>query len=426
MATAPKLDPFAESTVERFAPHVHDLQQFFGARGVSFGSAEDLSSFVARLESDASFRDETASMVRAVIYRERDGVSRLELMELLATAASGTQADHVALPELREAVRKLMTFVESVFRTRWNPGAAVGGPAPRLVRQEPEKAEAFSEEVEEEVAPPLAQPGPVVHPTTDLFYRAQVVAKGGVAETLAEERKVESVARSDAKAAESGVPAEVPADDEHWHIPLEDFAAPEPERGSLAWLWIAGICALLLAFSAGLFVRQRMLVPLRDANQPYEASPAGTTAAPAVATPAPVHHPAGTAVDADWRARATRVRRAPVNAEAEPVSTASLETRYMGPATIGASPALMASRLLYAPRAAYPALAKMTHVQGKVMVEAVVGKNGQVIRAEAISGHRLLRGAAVREVYGRRYRPYVLDDRARDVATIVTIDFRLR
>ncbi len=74
----------------------------------------------------------------------------------------------------------------------------------------------------------------------------------------------------------------------------------------------------------------------------------------------------------------------------------------------------------------YPSLAKMTHVQGKVMVQAVVGKDGQVIRAEAISGHRLLRGAAVREVYGRRYRPYLLDDRARDVATIVTVDFRLR
>jgi outer membrane biosynthesis protein TonB len=111
---------------------------------------------------------------------------------------------------------------------------------------------------------------------------------------------------------------------------------------------------------------------------------------------------------------------------AEPASEPNLEPRFMSPATIGASPALMASKLVYAPRAGYPALAKMTHVQGKVMVQAVVGKSGHVIRAEAISGHHLLRGAAVREVYGRRYRPYVLDDRARDVATIVTVDFRLR
>ncbi|HEV2576265.1 MAG TPA: energy transducer TonB [Acidobacteriaceae bacterium] len=415
MATAPKLDPFAESTVDRFAPHVHDLQEFFGARGVSFGSARDLSSFVARLESDTSFRDEMASMVRAVIYRERDGLSRPELIELLAMAATGTKADHLALPELGEAVRKLMTFVESVFRTRWNPGATVSGPAPRLVRREAEEAA-----LEQEVAP---QPTPAVHPMTDLFYRAQVVANGGVAGTVAEERKIESVPESEPQAMKSPAPAELP-NDEQWHIPLEDFAGPEPERGSRAWLWIAGICALLLAFSAGLFVHQRMMmVPLRDSSQPYEAAPAE---APAAVPVAPVHHAGGTAVDDDWRARATKVRRAPAYVAAEPPIEADLEPRFMSPATIGASPALMESRLVYAPPAGYPALAKMTHVQGKVMVQAVVGKNGQVLRAEAISGHRLLRGAAVREVFGRRYRPYILDDRPRDVATIVTVDFRLK
>jgi outer membrane biosynthesis protein TonB len=71
-------------------------------------------------------------------------------------------------------------------------------------------------------------------------------------------------------------------------------------------------------------------------------------------------------------------------------------------------------------------MAQMTRIQGKVTVEAVVGKDGRVIRAQAISGHHLLRGAAVREVYGRRYRPYTLNDRPVSVATIVTVDFRLR
>jgi outer membrane biosynthesis protein TonB len=98
----------------------------------------------------------------------------------------------------------------------------------------------------------------------------------------------------------------------------------------------------------------------------------------------------------------------------------------MAPAMIGASPALMESHLEYAPPPEYPALAKMSHLEGKVLVEAVVGKSGQVIRAEAISGHHLLRGAAVREVYDRRYKPYILNDRPTDVATIVTVDFRLK
>jgi outer membrane biosynthesis protein TonB len=393
-----------------------------------FGSAQDLSSFVARLESDSSFRDEMASMVRAAIYRERDGFSRLELMELLAMAASGTQADHVALPELREAVRKLMAFIEGVFRTRWNPGAPVGDPAPQLVRKEQ------GLEVEEENDSAAEAPG-ASHPMTDIFYRAQVVANGGVAENPPEER----MATERVPSARNDRSTENAEGEQQWHIPLADLESSEPGRGSRAWLWIAGACALLLAFSAGLFVHQRMLVPLRDLNQPYEAPPAETAVAstaqpPAANAPSGVHR-TGTAVDADWRARAASGRgtggagvaaRKSGVGTGEPASEADVQPGYVAPGMVGASPALMASYLVYAPPAGYPALAKMTHVQGKVMVEAVVGKNGQVIRAQAISGHRLLRGAAVREVYGRRYRPYLLDDRPRDVATIVSVDFRLK
>jgi protein TonB len=109
-----------------------------------------------------------------------------------------------------------------------------------------------------------------------------------------------------------------------------------------------------------------------------------------------------------------------------PVSDANVRPKYMAPATIGASASSMASRLVYAPPPVYPMMAEMTRIQGKVTVEAVVGKDGRVIRAQAIGGHHLLRGAAVREVYGRRYRPYTLNDRPVDVATFVTVDFRLR
>ena len=86
----------------------------------------------------------------------------------------------------------------------------------------------------------------------------------------------------------------------------------------------------------------------------------------------------------------------------------------------------LAAHLVYAPPLSYPMMAEMTRTQGKVTVEAVVGKNGRVIRAKAISGHRLLRGAALREVYARRYRPYMVNERPVNVATMVTVDFRLR
>jgi protein TonB len=363
-------------------------------------------------------------MVRAIIYRERDGLSRLELMELLEAAVAGAEVSEAAGPEVREAVRKLMMFIESVFKTRRNPGATAGGAAPTVVHEHEEAEPA-----------PAADDATPAHPTTDVFYRAQVVANGGLAETLTEERRA-----SEGVPLERNVPLEAPAQSvEEWHIPLESLQSSEPKRGSRVWLWVAGACALLLAFSSGVFVHQRMLVSLRDPSQPYETSPAETaeanTAQPRAANAPSGVHRTGTAVDADWRARAASGRgteaagaaaRKSGVGTAEPAGEADVQPRYVTPGMVGASPALMASYLVYAPPAGYPALAKMTHVQGKVMVEAVVGKNGQVIRAQAISGHRLLRGAAVREVYGRRYRPYLLDDRPRDVATIVSVDFRLK
>jgi outer membrane biosynthesis protein TonB len=93
---------------------------------------------------------------------------------------------------------------------------------------------------------------------------------------------------------------------------------------------------------------------------------------------------------------------------------------------VGASPALMSGRLLFAPEPEYPQLARIAHLQGKVVVEALVGRDGEVVRAHAISGHRLLRGAAEDAVYGRRYRPYVVNDIPMAVRTLVTVNFRLR
>jgi outer membrane biosynthesis protein TonB len=231
-------------------------------------------------------------------------------------------------------------------------------------------------------------------------------------------------------------------------------------------MWAAALGALLLAFCAGLLVHQRLLIPLRDANQPYETPPAETaqdtnaaqTAAPgATGSQGAINQPAmnrGRASRAPSGARAgsALINRPEGNETSSPDSTGvsgnaipdakypeatverepragserNLQPRYMAPAMIGASAGLMASHLIYAPPPEYPGIARMTHVQGRVLVEAVVGKNGQVIRAEAISGHRLLRGAAVHEVYERRYRPYLLNDRPTDVATIVAVEFRLR
>lgn len=459
----PDLSAADPAPVSGFGPHIEELQEFFKSRGVSFGSARDLVPFVERLRTDVSFRDETASMVRAVIYRERDGLSRLELVELVTRAVGGAQADDANAPEIREAVRQVMAFIEGVFRMRWNPGAASAS------NEAETHAPAMPPESEPAESAPLENTEAAGAPQgmTDLFYRAQVVAGAEPAKAVAAERPAsEATWVGEAKPATEAKPVNdvKPATERIVLSALETellntrasapvsvplFAQSEARPGaSRFWLWAGAACALILAFCAGMLVHQRLLIPLRDPNQPYEAAPAddeSTATAPAqtavtARTPVAPSTNASPSINTRNSVVSTRARAAASRAAAGPASPARsagnrvplsagedahLLPGYMAPAMIGASPALMASHLIDAPPVDYPALARMTHIEGKVLVEAVVGKNGQVIRAEAISGHHLLRGAAVREVYERRYRPYMLNDRPTDVATIVTVNFQL-
>ncbi|HEU4597813.1 MAG TPA: M56 family metallopeptidase, partial [Pyrinomonadaceae bacterium] len=54
----------------------------------------------------------------------------------------------------------------------------------------------------------------------------------------------------------------------------------------------------------------------------------------------------------------------------------------------------LGGKAISAPPPAYPAIARSARAQGAVTVRVTVDENGQVIAAEAVSGHPLLRGAA--------------------------------
>jgi protein TonB len=84
---------------------------------------------------------------------------------------------------------------------------------------------------------------------------------------------------------------------------------------------------------------------------------------------------------------------------------------------------MMAGNLISAPLPGYPRMAKIAHIQGEVILQAVISQDGSVSATHVLSGNRLLRGAAVDAVRRWRYRPYMLDGRPVDVSTIVTVDF---
>jgi TonB family C-terminal domain len=71
----------------------------------------------------------------------------------------------------------------------------------------------------------------------------------------------------------------------------------------------------------------------------------------------------------------------------------------------------------------YPQQAKDERIQGKVLIFAVVSKDGTLQNVRAISGPAVLADAALAAVKGWRYRPYVMDGEPVDAQTVITVDF---
>jgi protein TonB len=78
------------------------------------------------------------------------------------------------------------------------------------------------------------------------------------------------------------------------------------------------------------------------------------------------------------------------------------------------------------PGPVYPELAKRARVQGDVELNAVIGVDGSIKELRVASGHPLLVKAAVEAVSRWRYRPTTLNGDPVEVATQITVTFRLR
>jgi periplasmic protein TonB len=74
---------------------------------------------------------------------------------------------------------------------------------------------------------------------------------------------------------------------------------------------------------------------------------------------------------------------------------------------------------------AYPPLARSARIQGPVVLEAVIGKDGTMQHLQLVAGHPMLVSAAVEAVRQWRYRPYILNGEAIEVETQITVNFVL-
>ena len=73
----------------------------------------------------------------------------------------------------------------------------------------------------------------------------------------------------------------------------------------------------------------------------------------------------------------------------------------------------------------YPALAKQARIQGHVLLQAEISKDGTIQNLQLISGHPMLAPAAIEAVKQWRYKPYLLTGEPVAVETQVAVVFSL-
>ncbi|MGH9679002.1 MAG: energy transducer TonB, partial [Candidatus Acidiferrales bacterium] len=74
----------------------------------------------------------------------------------------------------------------------------------------------------------------------------------------------------------------------------------------------------------------------------------------------------------------------------------------------------------------YPARARAAHIQGDVVLRAIIDKEGKISEVHVLSGDELLAEAAVEAVKQWRYKPMFSDGQPAEVETTITVTFSLQ
>jgi protein TonB len=92
-------------------------------------------------------------------------------------------------------------------------------------------------------------------------------------------------------------------------------------------------------------------------------------------------------------------------------------------APLKVSSGTVAGMALSQPTPVYPPIAKAAHVQGVVVLHAIISKQGTIENLSVISGPPMLTTSAVDAVRRWRYRPYLLNGDPVEVETTINVNF---
>ena len=116
----------------------------------------------------------------------------------------------------------------------------------------------------------------------------------------------------------------------------------------------------------------------------------------------------------------------PADASSRPATDPPNGNNVAGTKQVRISQGVSKGLLLHKVQPIYPYEAMRNHVEGTVLLRAVIDKNGRISSLEPISGPKELTTAAIGAVEQWRYRPYLLQGEPVEVETQITVNFQLR
>ena len=104
----------------RYPAHVQDIRKFLLKEKLPVPSPDAIPQLLSRLGTDAPFRADVASLMRATLYEEREGIGYEDLLGILVAATAGTEHDLKSdsqEADLRALLRFLLQSRRSTFPT---------------------------------------------------------------------------------------------------------------------------------------------------------------------------------------------------------------------------------------------------------------------------------------------------------------------
>jgi protein TonB len=106
---------------------------------------------------------------------------------------------------------------------------------------------------------------------------------------------------------------------------------------------------------------------------------------------------------------------------ATPVAVPKIAT----PTRVRVSSGVQSGLLIRKVQPNYPPLARQARIQGVVVLQAQISKDGNIENLQLISGHPMLAPAAIEAVKQWKYKPYLLNGEPVEVETQVQVNFTL-